>query len=168
MIRQIYNSEKDFAYRKARDREYFRLAISRRTLLCVNLEDALARKNIYGELEPTETAPNDSVRLTGRKFPFQLRTDPPQKLLEKFGLDSPADAIVVFSIGFLERVVLPFNSPKIGDRINDVNGYQYEIKVLREGQYFAQSGKPLQLIGTASRTRDVLEPDEVVDISGDV
>jgi hypothetical protein len=90
-------------------------------------------------------------------IPFQLRLDPSDKILKKYGLeqkDKAVDAMFKMSIMVCEEYGL---TPKVGDRFNYNYGtvvQQYEVLSIIKRDQLADTGIPLHYIGVATKTRE--------------
>lgn len=90
--------------------------------------------------------------------PFQLKLDPSEQDLKKWGMESkskPIDALIKLSILLCDRIGFV---PKVGDRFdNEYNSVtqQYEVLTLIKRDQAADSSIPIHYIGSATKTRDI-------------
>jgi hypothetical protein len=88
--------------------------------------------------------------------PFQVKLEPTQKELDKWGIQEKRDARIVLSTQVCEDIAL---TPKIGDRFVFRYGTRfihYEIVNLYNDGSIADSGIPLWWVGFANRTTNRL------------
>ena len=102
----------------------------------------------YGE--PAYDADNPHPQYDdAHQIRLMVELEPEQDLLDRYGLDKPADAVVLGSQKlFRDLAVLP----KIGDRF-DYNEWQFEIKTVKPGSWFSNSKADVEWVMTAERTR---------------
>lgn len=106
-----------------------------------------AELNLYGERDYENDQPlneYDEVIMV----PLNVTLEPEADDLSRFGLDTEADALVTTSIKIAEEMGL---FPKIGDRF-DFNEWQFEIKTVKPGSFFANSKSDTEWLMTADRT----------------
>ena len=76
-----------------------------------------------------------------------VELEPEQDLLDKYGIDKPADALVIGSMKIFRDLAV---EPKIGDSF-DFNEWQFEIKTVKPGSWFSNAKAPIEWIMTADK-----------------
>lgn len=90
------------------------------------------------------------------EVPFNVKLNPPQELLEKWGQSIKRDAMIQMSVQLCEDMNL---TPKVGDRFVYPYGNKnihFELQTLLEVDQLTDSGLPLHYIGFADKTKDKL------------
>jgi len=171
----LYQTPKDRAFIKSKDRERFGLYQQRHELFfhqpgsLADLEFPTApedrgRVNFYGdEDEDTVTDDGPSTPLYGDPIvlPVHIAIGEEVQEAEKWGIDRDVDAVAVFSIAILEDLGIdyrdPTQGPKRGDRLNfladGVRVNQYELLDSIERDYWGNTQYPLHLICPLVLTR---------------
>lgn len=153
-----YSGDKDLGYVKALDLERYHFEQGRHKVrffqqgVSLNSGDSGA---FYGEHGPrgalTFAAPVE--------MPVHVKLNPDQKLLNRYGFDHPQDAIIVFSLKVLETLGINpkdiLKGPKIGDRVDfyirDSFQMQFELREVREWDFWGNSKAPLHLVCVAQK-----------------
>jgi len=171
-----FQSSKDLAFIKARDKERYGYQQQRHRIFFVQPEDLIpvpdpvapadhARVNIWGEPdEDTSTTDGPATALYSDPvtMPIHIAMGEEIREADRFGLDREIDLIAVFSIAVLEDLGIDYRDrtqgPKIGDRLDfladGVRVNQYELLTAIERDYWGNTQYPLHLICAAVLTRE--------------
>jgi hypothetical protein len=121
------------------------------------LDQAGTTLNIYGE--PTNAGP---VYGAAVNFPFHIKLDPEQELLDKYGYSRTREAVCWFNTSILTDLSV---TPKVGDRFDfayTVRGQSvlehFEILEISPWDFQRQTKVPYQITAAANRTHKAKKP----------
>ena len=127
--------------------------------------DQSIAKNIYGEPagdpEVAEVSPVYTV--ADPLFPFQIKLNPEEEELNKFGYDRTRDALVIFSFQLMRSISI---APKVGDRFDFVFTNESDLQVVEHFEileispvdFQRQTKVPTQIVAAADRTYKSKKP----------
>ena len=154
----------DKATDEAMIEEMYWSMIQRHTLYVIDQTESGAEPNLYGE--PSEDPEQGAMSPdydAGHTFPMQIKLDPEEEELNKYGYDRTRDAIIWMSTKILRDLGI---SPKVGDRIDFTFITELgatvvehlEITDASAWDFARQAGAPYQVTYSAVRTHKAKQP----------
>jgi hypothetical protein len=129
------------------------------------VHDVTAGNNIYAEPSgnPETGAVHPTYTLFEPAFPFQVKLNPEEEELDRYGYDRKREALVSFSTKILRDLNL---EPKVGDRFDFIFastlGSQvrehFEILEISPVDFQRQTLIPTQVVAAADRTHKAKKP----------
>jgi len=163
-----FQGPRDVAYLRERDLERYHYQQQRHAVRFIQQGASQASggiSDLYGERPPG----GDLKYSIPVVMPIYVKLSMNEDELNRFGADSPRDALVVFSVAVLIDLGIdysnPLQGPKIGDVVDyithDPNGHesreQWRINNTSTWDYWGNTQVPLHIVCTVSRKFEALE-----------
>jgi hypothetical protein len=141
------SAAKDLAFIEAKIAERYRL-FAHPCLYYVmeTLENQVGTLNVYEEVDYESSEKHVTYKAAQQVY-LWIMLDPPQRTLDRFGLDTTQEALVMASQLLCRNATI---LPRTGDRF-DFNFWQFQVKTVKEGGWFSDSRMACEWIMTANR-----------------